>query len=165
MFDYIVRYLKRAILSLGERKSRFALIGKNRQLKLRIWVGTNGELRGNNSFLACVPWWPLHLLELVFLDRAKHFLCVSTWKRDWERGSSPKPLKFRRNSESWDKVWFLAMGCRKKCSNYCVNDGTKLALIILWVLATAAVFTERYVGMLVKRAICRFLGDAERSAD
>jgi len=37
------------------------------------------------------------------------------------------------------------MGCRKKCSNYCVNDGTKLALIILWVLLTAAVFAERYV--------------------
>jgi hypothetical protein len=39
------------------------------------------------------------------------------------------------------------MGCRKKCNNYCVNDGPKLALIIIWVLASIAVFVERYVGM------------------
>lgn len=39
------------------------------------------------------------------------------------------------------------MGYKTKCKDYCVNDGPKLALIILWVLASIAVFVERFVGM------------------
>ena len=49
------------------------------------------------------------------------------------------------------------MGCRKKCNDYCVNDGPKLALIIVWFLATVAVFVERYVGTNwpFGRTVCR----------
>lgn len=47
--------------------------------------------------------------------------------------------------------------CNRKCRNYCVNDGAKIALIVLWVLATAAVFAERYVAYAV------FKGDKANS--
>lgn len=36
--------------------------------------------------------------------------------------------------------------CNEKCKNYLVNDGPKLVVIILWVLANIAVFAERFIG-------------------
>lgn len=34
--------------------------------------------------------------------------------------------------------------CNEKCKNYCVNDGPKLVVIIIWVLGNIAAFAERF---------------------